>query len=372
MNATLLKPSFIVLSLLAVLSVYSQDPTFSQFDPNQLYYNPAYAGYKKEARVEVEYRNLWPNVPGREFPGPLSTYSATADAYFSIHDRFTGGAGLFAMQDMEGQGFLTTSTIGLVYSQHMPHIRGRSDRQDRWNIYMGFKAYFSNIHIDWSRFVFSDQLNANYGITGPSTFDQTAINSRDYFDFDYGVVLRNNAFAKGRWYNELGFAMSHVLAPSISITGANSDNSRLPRKYVFTYRGNIAVLNNNLYFGPTVLFENQAKFYETNIGCDVYLKLNNKHETIPLSIGIYDRFSEVLKNTETNSPKINTSAIVLALTHRGNFANGKYPIGYSVGFSVDFPYMGLGMQTAGAYELTMGLLIPYKKSDKLKCPFEAY
>lgn len=364
--------TFIILTLPAVQYLYGQDPSFSQFDPNQIYYNPAYTGYKKVARVELNYRTLWPNVPGKLFPGPLSTYSATGDAYVSIQNKFNAGVGGYVMQDVEGQGFLTTTSAGIMYSQHMPNIRARNDRMDRFNIYLGFKAYYNHIHIDWSRLVFSDQLNANYGITGPSSFTQNTISSRDYFDLDFGLLVRNNFKAQGKWYNELGFSMAHVLVPTIAITGSNSDASRLPRKYVATYRANIALSEGAFYLGPAVLFENQNKFYEVNGGMEVYFRLNNKHETIPLSIGVYDRFSFIVKNSETGQQKVNTSAIIMVITHRGNFASSTNALGYNIGVSVDFPYMGLGMQTAGAYELTMGIIIPYKKSDVLKCPFEAF
>jgi len=354
------------------LGAFAQDPTFSQYDANQLYYNPAYAGYKKAARIGVVYRTLWPNVRGKAVPGPLSSYMGAADAYFNIKNRFLGGGGVFAMQDVEGEGFLTTTTAGIAYSQHMPGIRGRNDKMDRWNIYLGFKTYLGNVHVDWSRFVFSDQLDVNHGVYNPSSFNQDAIVSKFYFDFDFGLLVRNNFKAKGKWFNEFGFAMSHVLAPSISITGSASDASRLPRKYVATYRANIAVLKDNFYIGPTILFENQGKFYAVNGGLDFYMRLNKKRESIPLSVGVYNRFSFILKDNQKNKGKINTSAIILAINHRGNFAPGKYSVGYYCGFSVDFPYMGLGMQTAGAYEITAGIIIPYKKRDVLTCPFEAY
>ncbi len=361
----------IAFSLLAVC-LYSQDPTFSQFDANQLYYNPAYAGYRKEARLEVTYRDLWPTVPGRQFPGPLATYAATGDAYFSIQNRFNGGAGAFVMQDEEGQGFLTTTSVGIMYSQHMPNIRSKSDKLDRFNVYLGFKAYYNNIHVNWSKFVFSDQLNPDLGITGPSAFNQEVISSRSYFDMDFGVVVRNNFRAKGKWYNEIGFAMAHVLEPSIALTGNNNDADRLPRKYVATYRSNIALAGDYFYLGPTVLFENQAKFYSMNAGLEFYSRLNRKHETIPLSVGVYNRFSVITKNEETGQQKINTSAIIIDITHKGSFSTAKNSLGYSVGFSVDLPYLGLGLQTGGAYELTFGLLLPYKKSDIIKCPFESF
>lgn len=362
----------VIIFVLAVYSLHAQDPTFSQFDANQIYYNPAYTGYKEEARVELDYRNLWPNVPGKTFPGPLSTYSATGDAYLSIQNRFNAGVGGFVMQDVEGQGFLTTTSAGICYSQHMPNIRGRSDRMDRFKFYLGFKVYYSDIHIDWSRLVFSDQLNPNYGITGPSSFTQTNINNRSYFDVDWGGLMLNNFRAQGKWYNELGFSMAHVLAPNISITGSNADDTRLPRKYDATYRSTISVDNGNFFLGPAVLFENQAKFFEVNPGMDFYLKLNNKNETIPLSIGLYNRFSFILKNEETGEQKINTSAAILVITHRGTFSNGKSALGYNVGVSVDFPYGGLGMQTAGAYEFTAGITIPYHRGDTMRCPFEQF
>jgi type IX secretion system PorP/SprF family membrane protein len=360
--------------LLLTLGLFAQDPTFSQFDPNQLYYNPAYAGYKKEARIEATYRSLWPNVPGMTFPGgPLATYSVTGDAYFNLQNKFMGGAGAFAMQDVEGQGYLATTSAGIFYSQHLPAIRARNDDRRlpaRFSVYAGFKVYYNHIHIDWSRFVFSDQLNPNYGITGPSSFNQTGISQRDYFDFDFGMLVRNNFRGKGKWINELGFAMAHVLSPNISITGSNSDATRLPRKYTATYRANIALSEDRFYIGPTILFENQAKFYETNVGLDFYMRLNRKYESVPLSVGVYNRFSEIWKNTETGQKKINTSAVILSITHKGTIVSGKYPLGYSAGFSVDFPYMGLGMQTAGAYELTIGMTIPYQHADVMKCFFE--
>lgn len=360
-----------VLGLISA-DLYSQDPTFSQYDANQLYYNPAYTGYKKAARIEVSYRSLWPNVPGKPFPGPLSTYSLFSDAYITVRDKFNAGIGAFVMQDIEGEGYLRTTTAGITYSQHMPHIRARGDMSERFDIYAGFKAYYGNIHIDWSRLVFSDQLNANYGLIGSSAFNQNAISSKGYFDFDFGLLVRNNYKGQNRWYNELGFAMAHVLAPTIALTGSNTDVSKLPRKYTATYRSNIALAGDNFFIGPTILFENQAKFYEANLGIDFYLKFKSRREAIPLSIGIYNRFSVIVKNFVTGQGKINTSAVILAINHRGNFSTGPNAVGYSVGFSVDFPYMGLGFQTAGAYECNLGIVIPYRHSNKLKCPFEAF
>ncbi len=69
----------LVVTLGAVISSKGQDPNFSQYEVIKHYYNPAFTGDAKNIRAGFAYRNLWPNVPGISFPGPLSTYIAYMD-----------------------------------------------------------------------------------------------------------------------------------------------------------------------------------------------------------------------------------------------------------------------------------------------------
>lgn len=346
-------------------SSFGQDPTYSQFNLNQLYYNPAYTGYHYGYQVTATYRTLWPNVRGKQFPGPLSTYHAWFDGFINIKNAFYAGVGVFAMQDIEGEGHLTTSSIGISYAQHLPKIGYKSDLSPRIRLSLGFKAYFNSIFIDWDRLVFTDQLNVDYGITGSSAFSHHGTFRKNYFDFDAGLLLLNNFMGKDKWYNELGFAMAHILAPSISLTGSTEDRTRLPRKYVLSYRSTVGLAKGKLFTGPTILFENQKDFFELNVGLDFFVKPKLNTPVVPLNISIMNRLSII-------QGKINTSAIMIGLTHKGLLGKKNAPI-YSIGIAADFPYMGLGMQTAGAYELTIGIIIPPKGSNGYSsCPYSTF
>jgi type IX secretion system PorP/SprF family membrane protein len=345
--------------------VNAQDPTYSQYNLNQLYYNPAYTGYHYGYQITATYRTLWPNVRGKKFPGPFSTYHAWFDGFVNIKNVFHAGIGAFAMQDVEGEGHLTTSSIGISYAQHLPKIGFKTDQNPRIKISLGFKAYFNSIYIDWDKLVFTDQLNLDYGIQGNSAFGREGTFRRNFFDFDAGLLLLNNFMGRDKWYNEFGFAMAHILAPSISLSGSTEDRTRLPRKYVVSYRSTVGIAKGKLFAGPTILFENQKNFFELNTGLDFFIKPNANKPVIPLNISVMNRLS-IIQN------KINTSAIIIGLTHKGKLGTRDDSPIYTIGFAVDLPYMGLGMQTAGAYEISVGVIIPRRGSKAIPCPFGAF
>ena len=90
-------------------TVYAQDPTFSQYQGNELSFNPAYTGVAKDLHFEGTYRTLWPNVPGKQLPGPLSTYDVSFDMMLKLNHLQKLGIGFSAGQDVEGQGYLTNT-----------------------------------------------------------------------------------------------------------------------------------------------------------------------------------------------------------------------------------------------------------------------
>jgi type IX secretion system PorP/SprF family membrane protein len=365
MRKTVLSILLLITALLFTRKGMAQDPTYSQYNFNQLYYNPAYTGYHYGYQLQATYRTLWPNAGQKSFPGPLSTYHAWFDGFVNIRNVFHAGIGAFAMQDVEGDGSLTTSSFGISYAQHLPKIGFKTDAKPRIRLSVGFKAYFNSIFVDWDRFVFTDQLNIDYGILGSSAFGQQGTVRRNYFDLDAGLLLQNNFMGRDKWYNELGFSVGHVLAPSISLTGSTEDRTRLPRKYVASYRSTVALARGKLFTGPTILFENQANFFALNTGLDFFIKPSNKTPVVPLTISIMNRLT-VIQN------KINTSAMIVGISHKGRFGTRADAPIYYIGFAADFPYMGLGMQTAGAYELSIGIIIPRRGSMVIPCPFGAF
>jgi type IX secretion system PorP/SprF family membrane protein len=344
---------FIVMMTM-VTKVYAQDPTYSQYMGNELNFSPAYTGTAQDLRFSGTYRTLWPNVPGRILPGPLSSYVANIDFMLKIGKHFRSGIGAFAFQDVEGKGFLTTSSIGISYCQHMPHIKLKGDMFDRYNIFLGFRTSYNQVKIDYKRLVFTDQIDPYYGILDQSSsFNNFGITRRGFIDLDLGLLVRHNFRGTDNWSNEIGFAIAHVLAPNIAISGADNEAATLPRRYVISYRSAIKTTK-QFYFGPLLLLELQGKYTSLKAGLDFYFKLNNNKNQIPLLFGLYHR-TGVHNN-------LNTRSVIIAIGNRGVLRSGmnnKYTT-YALGVSADLTYGGLQMQTFGAYELTFSICIPTK------------
>lgn len=342
-----------------------QDATFSQFNLNQFYYNPAYTGYRGGYQIHATYRSQWPNVPGKVFPGPLSSYYGFMSASFHEKGNLGGSIGAFAMQKMEGEGYLKTSSFGLSVAQHFGINVKKIDREPRIQITAGFKAYFTTIGINWDKLVFTDQLNVDYGISATSGIGQTGTQTTKPFgDVDAGVLLWNNFRGKDKWYNEVGLSLNHILSPYISITRSTTDATRLARKVVINYRSLISMKGGKVAFGPVILFEKQSKFYELNTGVDVYLKFNPaKNVPVPLTFSILHRLA---------APGYinNTNAIIAGITHNGRLERGnKRGDEYYISFAADFPYQGLGAQSKEAFEVSIGIIFRKRVSGEVKCPW---
>jgi type IX secretion system PorP/SprF family membrane protein len=92
--------------LFIIGTVSAQDPTFTQFYSNPLYLNPALAGSNNCGRIASNYRNEWPQLTGNYI-----TYSASYDQYFK---NISGGFGILATHDQQGQGTIKTTMLGLI------------------------------------------------------------------------------------------------------------------------------------------------------------------------------------------------------------------------------------------------------------------
>ena len=143
-----LKPSFVKIvkpTLLVIASSialimsnisWSQDPTFTQFYSNPVYLNPALAGSSGCPRIALNYRNEWPQLTGN-----YVTYAAAYDTYAK---NISGGFGLLAMHDMQGQGTIQTSMIGGIYSYNLKVNR-------KFSLMFGAKASYYQKFLDWDK-----------------------------------------------------------------------------------------------------------------------------------------------------------------------------------------------------------------------------
>lgn len=245
----------------------AQDPTFSQFYNNPVYYNPGFIGLNTGMRARFNYRDQWTGLPV-----DYKTYNFSMDmAERNIPG--SGGLGLLVSSDRAGTGTIKSSNVGIGTA-------ARVNLYDNMIAQMGFMVSYAQKTVNWDDLVFTDQLNARYGNIYQSAFEAPTTNKVSYPDFSVGGVYR---FVErgSRWANiqgTLGAAVHHVFTPNESFLGLNSP---LPRKLVIT--GDLVLemdqgrstsyrsyrKSTGFKFNPGFQYEKQAEFSTYSLGMNV-------------------------------------------------------------------------------------------------------
>lgn len=309
-------------------SLKAQDPNFSQFYSNRIYMNPAYAGADPGMRFNLNYRRLWASVPGR-----FQTFSATWDiADYSL----AGGLGLIAVNSVEGEGKLRTTQLGGMYSYRLTVVPRMFD------IHLAAQGTFIQKAIDFSNFVFSDQLDPVYGQINETQAKLPPSAQRNMFDVSAGIMARFNIKLGHRtrkmMSNTIGASFKHLTQPNESLIGKTSP---LPFKLTAHYSAIFNVskrsAENKVFISPNFIYEMQGQFTSFNFGTFVL--------RAPLMVGIWYRNQKFLI-----SPK-KTDSFIMNLGFRGE--NGSKTFVYQVGYSYDMTLSRMIGSSGGSHELSM-------------------
>ena len=275
-----------------------QDPHFSNFNNNKLYYNPAYTGIDYGISINAAYRRQWPKIPSK-----FQTTFFAFDEGVRVA-RGLGGFGLVVVSNTEGEGILQNYTIGVPVSARIP-IAAKSLIQVGVMPSIGFNS------INWDRFVFSGQLNPYYGNIYPTGFvpPDAGVSRNSYVDiFNIGSVFRYENTSpqanSSKFYRkfEVGLSAFHLSQPNQSFTNSSAP---LFAKYVFStnYTFSASLKSAGLMFiEPSLLCESQWKMFSYMVGVRTSL-VDSK-----IDFGIW------LRNKDTNLK--NTDAIVVLFAYR--------------------------------------------------------
>ncbi len=332
-----------LLLVLGALRLDAQDPQFSQFDANPLYYNPAAAGEANGTRMGVNYRNQWLATPGKSFPGPVSTYDAFTD--FALKNLVVGGIGFNLLQDIEGEGRLKYTTMGLFYSWHTP------TGTENFNLYFGTRLSYNFLTVDYSQFTFSDQLDPELGIVNPTMFQPGQQGNVQYFDVDVGVKTQANI--TDWWSMEIGYSVAHLVRPDVSLSGIET---LLPIKHTFQTDQSFAIIEDKFFLVPKYLFQAQDQFKTHVFGTTLYVTnrtyiWNRPIYTKPIYIGLYYRSRKF-------TPQSNTNSFIFTLGNTGLMGKNNWQ--YQVGVSYDVDIKGLTFRPGGSLEFSFTVLIPHE------------
>jgi type IX secretion system PorP/SprF family membrane protein len=308
---------FCFIQITAVLICRSQDPSFSQFYFNKLYFNPAFSGISRGLEFSFSHRILWPNIPGR-----FNTTKFSADLDVSQINGL-GGIGLIAYKDTEGAGALETIDVGIPFSV-------RIILNENNYLHFGISASIIQKSIDWSKFVFGDQLNAVLGVTQPSQFDFPSESKLIFPDFSSGIVYEYfNSYRSSPlkdWSFRTGFAVHHMTQPDYSFI---SSNSRLPMKITAHLNFRIPIgYRDPVILAPDLVYESQAGMKTLYFGSNLIWRS-------PFMGIWYRRYR-------------NSDAIVMTTGMKLSQKNNVY-----VSYSYDFTISGLTGSTGGSHEINL-------------------
>lgn len=312
------KSALFFIILLCTLNSFAQDHMYSQFFNSPVYLNPALNGqFEGDFRINLIYRNQYTSIT----PGTLNYFTASID--YNV-PRFGGGIGLMFTRSSEGSAYLNKNSISGLYSYSV----GSED----YVLSFGLQAGVTNRSVDWSKLVFGDQIDSQFGyIPGSvSGAELPQYNNKFYFDSGVGVNLVAGNFM-------IGGALQHLNKPNESFTGAPAP---LPMRGTahLSYRLDLDPLftsdddNNKSYVIPSVVFYKQSTAQSLAAG------LEYKRRSI--SAGLWYR------SGGTDGP----SAIVLSLVF-DLFVNRDSGEKFRLGISHDVPVSGLNYSnTSGTTE----------------------
>jgi len=307
--------------ILLCANLNAQDPTFTQFYANPLYLNPAFAGSHGCPRFALNYRNEWPQLSGN-----YVTYSASYDQFFK---NISGGFGVLATHDQQGQGTIKTSMLGLIYSYHLQLGR-------KWKMMFGARASWFQKSLDWDKLTFGDMIDPRRGFIY-STGDVPRGGSRGFFDASAGMLVFNKHFFAGA-------AWHHMNRPNESMIIGDS-----PLPWRFTGHagaeiqlGKKSKYSNGTSIMPNVIYQYQNGFQELSVG--TYVKYGS------FNVGAWYR---------------NRDAFILTI----GINTGKFKLGYSYDVTVSKLNNGV---SGGSHEISMGINLTCKKKPvsfkTISCP----
>lgn len=217
-----MKKIILALLITSIGNIYAQqDPMFTKYMFNSLWYNPAYAGSNDHMSVSLLHRSQWIGLEG----------SPTTQT-FTIHTPLANekvGLGFNLVNDKIGP--TNTLLANISYAYRIPVGYGK--------LAFGLQAGINNFRADWGKLNYKDndpnfQVNPNKWLP----------------NFGAGVYYYTNRFYAG-------IGVPHLIEYDLSPKEVDNDiYAKQYRNYYFSMGGAINLDGPDLVFKPSILIKN--------------------------------------------------------------------------------------------------------------------
>ncbi len=282
MKIFILKHIVFIFALGSSIIVYGQDPLFSSYFENPLYYNPAAPGLISGNKFILQYREQWPGIPSSN-----RTYN-----YSSMHS-FCGlfSLGIIANSNTEGESRLVTNNIGLAIAVPVAITK-------KTLLSAGITTTYGQKRIDWSKVEFDDQFDKLYGKVYNTQFPFPDNNSKNYGDLSIGLALKSILYKKHRLSlsGVIGAAINHVIVfPNPNFIGTDINAIPLKQDYFFELWLQRKNRQKAEGFAISTIYEIQGPMQTVNISLrytinSIYILTGFRNKNYRISYNHYDSF----------------------------------------------------------------------------------
>ncbi len=344
----ILKKYLIILSFLTFSlyhSLKSQDAVFSQFYANKLYLNPAFTGFHLGTAANMNFRSQWANV--RRGYSKFETRSVGISTNLPCYH---SGFGLLYTDNTQGEGYLKWQNVAGSYAFTYDND---NDPNNSYQLSAGFRVGYNWRSVNWSNFVFSDQLDPLQGIIGASQYTPPAnaiSESKPYWDLDAGMVYFQE---KIEWNNNLiakefraGFAVNHLIKNNMSLLGYNEYLTK-------RWTGHVSWLHplnrarseeGRVYLNPMVRMDLQKA--SKNLAASMFMSWS-----YGIGVSTYNLYGGAYIQNQRFVPQIYNTNTITALLGYGWDAGPDLFVRF--GISKDFNISGFTNYGGGAWEASL-------------------
>ncbi len=294
--------------------VAAQDIQFTQFYASPTILAPSFAGMTGGSRVALNYRDQWPSLPGT-----FVTYGLAFDHYFP---RMRSGFGLLVLRDQAGEGPLSLTNVGLVYSYDFQINKD-------WHIRPGVNFNYNQRGLKFSELTMGDQVVLG-GPNAQTSIEVPPLDHVNYIDA-YASVL---AYSDQYWG---GFSVEHLMRPNESLSAGEATKG-LKVSVFGGMKINLAPRSSRIEEGILLAFNYKAKENSDQLDLGVYYNKN------PLVIGAWFRGIPVLMD-KTGNKYENIDAVA--------FLIGYKLTNLHIGYSYDFTISELMDHSGGSHEISV-------------------